>query len=253
MFFYQEENMPILNSENRIEIHGGLVRHIEEKVIRECTTEDFLENMRLEAAKMNMYRTSVLPKQCLAYQMTKSVEVFVVEINPRAVSIKFKQGKTSAAAEMELHRLSLPFVQVYVSITRSGGLISEVRLSCTKLPVESMDQQVFVLPLPNQYEGGHGHVCTGDIRVPGDMSTPKKIRKLVEDYFTSAFNTDLSTNYPESLRFQATESASLRGIAGWSKNTEANAMFGISDDVQYEPHKRINMAGIMDVMTRNDI
>jgi hypothetical protein len=181
--------------------------------------------------------------------MTRGSELFAVELTPKIVTIKFKSGRTSTDSEIEMYKLSLPFIQVYVSIGKAGGSINETRLSCTKLPVETLDQPVFILPLPNQHDHGNGNVCTGDIRISNELPTNKKVKNLIEKFFTSAFNTDLTTDYPESLKFKVNETATLVGIAGWSKHTENNAMFGISDIVQYTPHRYMNVAGIMKHMT----
>ena len=238
--------MPILKKNRRYEISGDITREIEETVLKECTTEDFLENIKHQLSMQIEYKTGVLPKGCLSYRSTRELEVYVIELPPKVLSIKFKQVRRKETEEQpEVYRLSLPFVQMYVGIQKNSGGIQDVRLSCTKLPVQNETDPVFVLPLPNQYSGGHENVCTGDIRIPQDLPISSKVKKLVEDFFTSGFNTDLSTTYPDELRYKVNETVTLLGIAGWAKNTEENAMFGITDTVQYQPHRHLNMDGIM--------
>jgi hypothetical protein len=122
-----------------------------------------------------------------------------------------------------------------------GTAIDRIFPACSKNKIMSMEQEISVLPLPNVYDAGHGHICTGSISVPAEQPLHVRINTLLMSYFTSEFNMDLTTEYPASLACQDIRPS----LASWAKHTEENPLFGIGTEVQYTRHRTGTFAGLL--------
>ncbi len=242
--FLTEVNVAILlSSTRRIEITGSLVREFDMKVLNECTLEDFMGNIKEDVKKDLECSTGILPKGSIYYRQGKRKELFVVEIPSKVIAIMYRSGKRDAKSEV--YKVSMPFVQIYIRFSESKAL-EYAWLTCTKLPVESVNDTIYVLPVPNQYDGGNSYMCTGEIRIPSDMPTPRKVKRFIQEFFSSSFNTDLESEYPECFNFKVDDTLTVGGIEGWARNSETNSLFGISDAVEYRCHKQVRFEGMVD-------
>ena len=201
-----------------IRIKDGVVENISETVISRCTEDEFIENIKRGIP----IDTGLLPKNCIYMQSKKDSRLYILELPPKTVNINY-----TATTGVKKYRVSIPVVQAYVLVKDKA--ISMLHLSCTKSRIQSLEDNIYILPLLNQHSDGNSYVCTGDIK--SDISIPisKRIEKLVNAYFMSNFNSDLTIQYPAAIK---------NGLPEWDKKTKENPLFGISEHIKYTPHKR---------------
>ncbi|NCA14699.1 MAG: hypothetical protein EBS89_11310, partial [Proteobacteria bacterium] len=141
--------------------------------------------------------------------------------------------------------MSLPYIQVIATFTRSGSDYSfsqhQLYMSCTKTPLRSLDQQVNRLILPNTHH--HGQICTGTMRnLPGTNTTiVEKIEAIMSSYWQSEFNSDLNANFvwflqtnnlmPQGLE---TNVSFVEGLRRWSELSARDPMYAIGEGVRYQ-------------------
>lgn len=140
--------------------------------------------------------------------------------------------------------ISLPYIQVISIFHRNGNdyvFNNQLYMSCTKTPLRSLDQQVFKLPLPNSHN--HGQICTGSMRnLPGaNTSIIEKINGVMNSYWNSDFNTDLSSNMVNFINmnnvFRINTGSSAEIVSSfqrWQELSVQNPMYAIAPDTQYQ-------------------
>lgn len=112
----------------------------------------------------------------------------IVEQKPQQRRIRF----------LDSHFLiSLPYIQFMTVFVKNGrsDVFSSLKVSCSKVPFSSMDQNVHVLPLPNIGYGDPWKVCTGRVdgmNTGGRGSVIDQVNTIIGSFWQSQFNTDLS-------------------------------------------------------------
>jgi hypothetical protein len=240
--------MTTQNKKTYYRIEGGAVQVVEETVKETIETKDFLEAIRSQSG----ISTGILPKDCFFYQRqiegsgrqgepSRESSLWVIQKEPRNVNVSYKHCPASSSeAPMKRLKISLPFVLFFI-VGSNDSSIGQVYTCCTKTKIKSMDDQIFVLPLPNQYDSGHGNLCTGSIRLKSKGPIQEKVEEMCTAFWASDFNTDLGTNYPRVL----VSDDGYNGMEMWAEKTKANPFYGVSDEMVYENHTRGTMKGMI--------
>ena len=171
--------------------------------------------------------------------------VIVNEMEPQVRNINIRQVVQEPSGNRVVNHtfaLSLPYIQMVSIFNRQGNdyaFGNQLFMSCTKTPLRSLDQQVFRLPLPNVHQ--HGQICTGSMRnLPGvGTSIVEKIEGIMNSYWNSEFNTDLTHNFIDfgNKNLGGVAHGSTNGIIAafrtWQQLSAANPMFAIAPNTQY--------------------
>jgi len=201
----------------KLVIQGDHVALMEESVVSECTLKDFMG----EYLKDLPVCTGLLPSGLVFYASTRKTKWHIFELTPRVIDINYSghgQGPSS------VHTISLPFM--FMSVVMVDNMIQEggVRICCTHKRLESLDDQIYRIPLPNIYDSGQGYVCLGSMTIDPNTPDIQKARAVFDTFFLSNFNDDLSIGWPEEFTT----------IAGWEALTRKNSMVGLT--LKYQPY-----------------
>ena len=210
--------------EQEILVHDDMVSLIDRAVKQTIPLDVFFDTI----SKNKPMLTPVLPYNCrlMATNPKDKKSLFIMERTPKATPVSFCDRND----KIKNFVISLPFIQFYVMFSTAGenpGFLG-CWLSCTKKPIMSDNDPIYVLPLPNQFDNGDSGVCTGHIRV-ATASIPVMCNELIAGYFGSPFNNDLNMEYPSIFGTNNHEKA----FAKWDELTKKNPLLAISKDITY--------------------
>lgn len=229
-----------------LKMEGGSIRLIEERVVEESSSEEWLEVMKSQSS----ISTGLMPRDCIFHFRApadgngKVRSVYVLEKEPKIIQITFKKGGRGSDSQIKRYRISLPFCLFFIPVIQ--GIAQELYVCCSKKKIVTVNDEVFVLPLPNMYDGGHGQLCTGG---SGGMKMPKGkplhigLNSLVKDFFTSEFNRDLSFELPGI--FANVDPNNNPDFTKWEELTKENPLVAISDKIEYRSHRDGTFNGIL--------
>lgn len=121
----------------------------------------------------------------------------VIEEAPRCRRVAFNDRN----GDVKHYYVSLPYIQYVITFTKAGRgeKFRQMKISCSKQPIDSLTSIVYDLPLPNMGYGNRFGVCTGGsssgMELPeGSDAFAEKCETLITSFWSSEFNTDLSSN-----------------------------------------------------------
>ena len=217
-------------------IEGNLARVTKTTVERQVRTSDLLD----ELGRTQPLHTGLLPPGCIAYSRTTDSRnqintVYVLERPAGLVVVRYKKAPSHEAQKEEnIVSLTLSWPHTQWLMHWTGPAISQLLVTCTKTPIRSLEDAIFVLPMPNLYDGGHSGVCLGNLTLPGEPSPAARTARLVETVLSSLWNTDLLPDY---------EALGLKGLEDWAERSAADPLFGLS--LNYKPHNEETLAALM--------
>jgi len=217
-------------------IEGNLARVTKTTVERQVRTSDLLD----ELGRTQPLHTGLLPPGCIAFSRTTDSRnqintLYVLERPAGLVAIRYKRASSHEAQKGEdIVSLTLSWPHTQWLVHWIGPAISQLFVACTKAPIYSLGDAIFVLPMPNLHEGGHGGVCLGNLTLPGEHGPAARTAHLVETVLGSLWNTDLLPNY---------ESLGLKGLDDWAERSAVDPQFGLS--LNYKPHNQETLATLM--------
>lgn len=230
------------------EIEGGVVRRVQKTVVAEVEASQFIASLR----DGNGVSTGLLPQNCI-YFYRQTIDpssrtdansqqfIYVLQTTPRVATVKYKNDSAGSRVAVEQLRVSLPFVLFFVQASGSGA-IGSIYPACTKKALESLEDPIYILPLPNIHSSGNGQLCTGSITIRNDAPMHQKVNAFVHSFWTSEFNLDLSSTMPP----QMTRSGDTHPtMYGWAEKTEQNSLFGVADEVEYPVHYSGTFIGML--------
>ncbi|MGD0088291.1 MAG: hypothetical protein ABSE73_00030 [Planctomycetota bacterium] len=217
-------------------IEGNLVRFTKTIVERQVRTSDLLT----ELGRMQPLDTGLLPRGCIAFSRCNDSRnqvhaLYAIERPAGLVCIRYKKaGSQEEQKDDNIISLTLSWPHTIWLVHWTGPAISDLYVCCAKAPIQSLEDAIFVLPMPNIYDSGHAGVCLGNLTLP-DASSPN-IRSvfLIETVLTSLWNIDLQPDY-EPLGFKSLEE--------WAERSAADGQFGLSLD--YKPHHANTLGNLM--------
>lgn len=121
------------------------------------------------------------------------------------------------------YSLSMPYVQFYITFAvenRESLRISQIKISCSKKPITSLNDRVYRLPLPNL----GNTLCLGDIQSHASASfrntsnVTDKCNETINLFWQSQFNNDLNDFFKLWLQRNFNDEFSRNGEIGSSNN-----------------------------------
>jgi hypothetical protein len=108
--------------------------------------------------------------------------------------------------------ISLPWVQWWLCSNAGGKIVNAAFVTCTTAAVRTEKDPLFILPLTNLYDAGHGKLCTGNMNPPTSLKTSEWSRADFIEYFMerlyeSVWNDDLLPSWPGFGLFDAEAAA----------------------------------------------
>ena len=180
--------------------------------------------------------------------------VILVEQKPQQRRVSYKQIIQSPTGGFTFlnnnYFVSLPFIQFIAKFVKqnNGYRFVELYMSCSKNPVESLDQHVNALIFPNIHHTNL--VCIGSMaNLPDNKdSIVDKMNHIISSYWDSQFNTDLSTNAVNFFNLNNMGGPNINdvnlrianGFAAWQDRTAADPMFIIKPEANLGNSFRIS-------------
>ena len=217
-------------------IEGNLARVTKTTVERQVRTSDLLD----ELGRTQPLHTGLLPPGCIAFSRTTDSRnqintLYVLERPAGLVAIRYKRASSHEAQKGEdIVSLTLSWPHTQWLVHWIGPAISQLLVVCTKTPICSLEDAIFVLPMPNLYEGGHGGVCLGNLTLSDEPGPAARTARLVENVLGSLWNTDLLPDH---------EALGLKGLEDWAEHSATDPLFGLS--LNYKPHNEETLANLM--------
>lgn len=232
-----------------IRIEGDCLFEIEEVVRKQSSASAFIEAVKTESG----ITTGIMPRDCIYHSRGKFVPgsegatgVYVIEKEPKPVNLTYKNSGRGGNTAQKTLRISLPWVLFFIKIR--GDVIGNIYPACSKNKITSVDDPIYVLPLHNIYSGGHGYLCTGDMRAPKESPLHIRIMALIKTFYQSEFNLDLVPNHiPRPFRKD-----NMQCMQGWAKATEENPFIALADETDYEPHSKPTFSSLVSYISDNN-
>ena len=221
-----------------IVIEGELVRVTKTIVEKQVRTSDLLQ----EIANTQPLSTGLLPRGCIAFSRKTDSQgantLYVMERPAGMVAIRYKNGGShDEQSEENISQLMLSWPRTQWFVRWIGTAISELYITCTKEPVRGLDDPIFVLPMPNIYDDGHGGVCLGNLVVPDTCGPAERTEHLIETVLSSLWNKDLLPDF---------EPLGLKGLEDWAERSGADPQLGLK--LEYRSHKKETLGKLMDAI-----
>ena len=223
----------------KLVIEGDLTRI--ERVVTERTVKT--SDLLTEIGKMQPIETGLLPRGTISYMRSPDQNnnigtIYVLERPAGLITLKWKQaGSKDRVVKAKQVVLSWPYVQWTVKFV--GKAISMLYLCCTTKPIESLDDPIFTLPMPNQYLEARGEMCLGDISIPENQEQSLRVMQLINEVLQTNWNSDLAPcSTWETLGFGTDD-----GLAGWDKMTKDDKDIGLK--LKYQKHAKSTLNGLL--------
>ena len=227
---------PALVETTSLVIEGNLARITKTTVERQVRTSDLLE----ELGRTQPLHTGLLPHGSIAFSRTTDARnqihtLYVIERPAGLLTLHYKKaGSQEAQKEEDILTLTLSWPHTQWLVHWNGPAISQLLVTCTKTPIQSLADAIFVLPMPNLYDEGRGGVCLGNLTLPDKPDPTARTTCLIETVLSSLWNTDLLPNY---------EALGLKGLEDWAERSAADPKFGLTLD--YKPHTPRTLGDLM--------
>jgi len=217
-------------------IEGNLVRVTKTIIEHQVRTSDLLA----ELGRMQPLNTGLLPCGCIAFSRSADSRnqvhaLYVIEHPAGLVSIRYKKaGSQEEQKDDNIVSLILSWPHTIWLVHWTGPAITDLYVCCTKAAIQSLEDAIFVLPMPNIYDSGHAGVCLGNLTLSDAANPDVRSACLIETVLTSLWNMDLQPDY-EPLGFKTLEE--------WAERSAADPQFGLN--LGYTPHRANTLGNLM--------
>ena len=227
-----------LKESRRLVIEGELLTLQRTVVEKQIKTSDFVA----ELIKSCPLETGLLPHNCVYYcsavgQSGKNTRIFVLELPAGMRRIKYKPvGSKDLGTPKDLD-LSWPNTLWFTLCVNEA--IESVHAACTKLPLSQAGMkyaELYVLPMPNQYDNGHGAVCVGNLTSDCETVLPERIDSLFSQILASFWNFDLMPDLGD-------ENAPFHTLEEWAQQSALDPEFHTK--VLFRKHARMTFDGML--------
>lgn len=205
-------------------LEGDNITLMERRPVKTVSAESFLATLN----KDREVETPLLPVGCRYLIRNDRSTVVVVESSPRRASISL-QGLR------EPFSVSLPFLQLYAQVHEGQRSTSPgyLYVSATKTPIQTVDDQVWISPLPNTYSSGR--ICNSSYPSMEYPSMLAAVRQMITTYFGTVFNNDLGINFPTVSPIVGGNSTRtlVNAVTEWARLSEEDSFFALSEKTEY--------------------
>ena len=216
--------------EDELLVENGTAFLVERRVIKKAAIRTLVEQIKTRGE--NDYEaTPLLPAVdggCRCFVKVGRNQGFLMQSNPDIRKISYVNSGGRGFKDFEV---SVPWIWILCKFSVDQGGVyhwAGCWLCSTYRNLQSMSDPVFLVPLPNQYDAGHGNMCTGDHReIEKPTTTPALTCKMWQMHlFNSIFNSDLGINWPSGVR----GSNNYEILENWASKSKENRGFGISPE-----------------------
>jgi len=182
----------------------------------------------------------------------------VIEEAPRCRRVAFNDR----SGVVKHYYVSLPYIQYVITFTKHGRgeKFRQMKISCSKQPIDSLTSIVYDLPLPNMGYGNRFGVCTGSgssgMELPeGSDAFTEKCETLITSFWSSEFNTDLSSNFVsffqknfghDTLEGQNSIQRLHACFSNWAEVSKQNPMWSLGADVKFPQDAGAQLGRLID-------
>lgn len=188
----------------------GIVSFVEEKIYKQVELKDFIENLK----SVKPVSTGFLPSGCILFYKEGASSTYVFEETPQIRVLNWRNN-----GNITPYPLSLPFI--YWIIKTNGNMINSVMGRASKIPVRSMDTELFNMGLPNFHDSGEGEMCRGSVSLTVGENVHSSIRTAVNKLWDTNWNGDLTVRLP-----------GVRDYADWAEMTVRNPLLWMELDLK---------------------
>ena len=171
----------------KIVFQDGVATVVQENVLYKCKMEEMLAEMQADLP----IKTDFMPRGLVYYERSaQKRSVMIIESPPRLMRLKY-QARKAGQENVDIFRLSVPFVYFSLFINEESKTIAQVWPFCSKEAIRNDTDTVYVLPLPNINGSGHNHFCLGSNAYEMGWPLHKKADFVVTGIFATTWNDDL--------------------------------------------------------------
>jgi hypothetical protein len=232
----------------RAVIEGNLVKY--ERVIVE--REVLLEELVNTVGKTLQFDSGPLP-QGGAYvrgidDQQRPVQIFVIERPASVFGMTYRIWKLGT---QHYNSRDLPDNDISLALSWPRTLwcykfvkevMETVHLVGIKTPLMDRyrESETVALMVPNIHDHGHGHFCTGEVKIPMDLAMPKRIAWLHNHLQGSAWNQDLAFSYPRDC--------GVTDLFDWNEKSRIDSSY--YKKMKFPNHQLRTVGGLIDHLMR---
>ena len=190
--------------------------------------------------ELDQYRgcnTGFMPRDTVYFERTpikngSHKEIYVIAKPPGIVNFKYK---SSDAAKEKLYRLSLPYLNVLVTLNVNGDTYAmdhqKTFMFLTTSPLESSDQKIYRFPSHNTHR--EGNYCWGGVKADTSLPKNQMVHGVMNLLFNSVWNNHIARAEVDKIPTELGGS-----YESWDAKTKENAFCGLSKEIKWLPLTR---------------
>lgn len=203
-----------------LEIEGNTVRQVERTVTKTMSIESFVASIEGNVP----VESGMLPRNCIYFCKRAGRFVYVIEVPAQLVNVRTRNREGTE----HQYRIHIPFTQFFVTGNPVTKAIGNIYVTATKRPLRSLTDEVLTSPYPNIHNAGRDRVCTGSMSIPSDIELDAKVNVVCSEFFTAAFNNDLTPGCPDGWSWNRGVDAYMQH---WAELSSQNRCLMLSDSV----------------------
>jgi hypothetical protein len=126
-------------------------------------------------------------------------------------------------------------------VNDENGTVGSVYPFCSKEPIHSASDKIYIVPLPNINESGNAHFCLGSNAYEMGWPLYKKVDFVVSGIFSTTWNDDLQMRPMKDFGFSS--------FREWSDNSMKNPLFW--NELKMVEHKHKTVQGLIDLWLKH--
>jgi hypothetical protein len=161
-----------------------------------CSEHEFFE----EILSGQAISTGILPRNCIYYTKKDNGNIiYIIEYDQSIRKVNVLPKTSSNKSHIASLYVKLPVMLFFIKF--KGDVFSGANLYSSYKKIQSLQDYLYIMPLPNIYSGGK--ICLGNglsIKLK-ENNKNKKIASIIEHFWNSTFNDDLMEfNWPSAIK-----------------------------------------------------
>lgn len=225
---------------HHMHLEDGTVYLTEERIVKQVSLSALID----EASKHQTEQfttTPLMPAKdgtCRLYAKCGNNVGFLMQNNP---SVRVVNYDTRSRGGEKHFTVSMPWIWVFCRfMTEEDGRFRWVdcHLCATYRNLQTLQDPIYLVPLPNQYSNGVGKMCTGSALTGASSATDAPglicVRWMTQ-LWASVFNSDLTTSFPAWMLsgYDRNNGGDYikYALTKWEKKTAENPAIGLSPEM----------------------
>ena len=226
---------------HELEIRDGTAFLVEKRIVKQASLSTLLAETS-KHVKQSFTCTPLMPAKdgtCRLYATCGNYAGFLMQCNPMIREINYENR--GRGGREKKYRVSLPWIWVLCKFSIEKNDMyrwNSCYLCATYKNLQTLQDPVFLAPLPNQYNQGMSRMCTGSALT--HAGAPTKAPGLIcmqwlSQLFNSVFNDDLTVNFPGWMHATWDRNGNVsyfkQCFTTWEKKTAENPSIGLSPEM----------------------